>query len=383
MPPQVQNFETKSSSPWVKSMIIVIVVLVLIIAAGGGWYWFSQKQSGNSTTALKVSGPYGGEAARIGDTNVAYTQAVAARKVGNIDLARSKYDEAYAAASSAVEKAQIREEQGSMLLLAGRVADGVAILKALIADDSAPKLQRAYAVQALGQGFYSGTNGVYQAIFTGSPYESFVVSGDTETTLKNLFEYGSSFYPLSYAELRIANWYAKELLLRKQGKSKETTPSAEELTQKIRQNIANADADIEHIKVTYPGDFRISESLLLKVFIAGRLYFAGDTTTVPNLKGLFQEALQTARITGNTLIEAYLLYRQATFLAYTDPKQNAAQIQQILANFYESDRFAQTAFVTFLTNEKTNQLGAKSDIELLASIDPKFKQYLVTLGWAF
>ena len=62
-------------------------------------------------------------------------------------------------------------------------------------------------------------------------------------------------------------------------------------------------------------------------------------------------------------------------------EKRADDIKKLLGDFYQKDVYKNTTIVRFIKNEKNNGLGQKSDIILLAKIDAKFHDFLLSLGW--
>lgn len=303
------------------------------------------------------------------------------------DGALKKYEEAFRVVKNQDGRAQIRYEIALIENEAGDPIEAIQILKEVAVMPDISNLIRASAIDQMVQIFYSrGDERIFQEIFSGDLFKDFLSStGSKRTSLVNLLEFGSSFYPLAWSQLEIADWYATGLLLRKTDPQNEFAPqppyrySEDELKSIIKEKIKNADQDIERLQEVYTSDSRLVGFTYRKAIIASKLERIGDPF-LGNAEALFKKALEESRIMGVPITEAFILYGFAVHLAQTEPERSS-DIKSLLANFYNSNKFTSSPFFEFLKNEKANVLNNRDVIELLAQIDPQFKSFLSQLGW--
>ncbi|MEX1120321.1 MAG: hypothetical protein WEB94_01050, partial [Candidatus Paceibacterota bacterium] len=202
----------------------------------------------------------------------------------------------------------------------------------------------------------------------------------------NIFMYASSIYPLAYSELRVADWYVSDLIANEGVSS--TGESAEEVKRQIQERVANADLDNERVVKAYPNTSRFGTYLVRKAVVAGKLEQLGDPF-LGDPQVLFEAALSRAAIFNSGETISFMMYNFATFLAHNRIENQKDDVVALLQNFYGNgrytiDEFEGNSFFEFLENEQNNVAGTRSDIELLASIDPNFKTMLADkLGWVF
>lgn len=360
-------------------------IFVALLVLGGGLYLIGKRALEQDETGVpkETQTPYGGRIAHIGERSDAYRDAVAARQRGEYARALERYEQALAQVSTDEERAQIEYEIALVYNRMRSDAEAIRALKNLVANEKYPNILRAYAAQLMGQIFYNKhEKRTFDLIFVGEPYSSFLVPGDAEASLNNLFEYASSFYPLMYAELRIANWYANQLLRIERGGGNRTELSVSQIKDLIRQKIANADRDIEQVKAVYPVDARISNWLQRKAVVLDKMMRLGDSS-FGDPEPLFKEALEKAMVWGLYDQAAYTIYHYAVYLARVHPERTS-DVRSLLRQLYGVDSpYTGSIFFDFLRNEKENISGARGDVVTLANLDPQFKELLVTLGWSF
>lgn len=76
----------------------------------------------------------------------------------------------------------------------------------------APWVRAAALNGMLNAYYYDRDPSVVKEIFNSEPYNSFLVNGDVELAIRKLAEYSDNISPTAFAKLRIAFWYADELI---------------------------------------------------------------------------------------------------------------------------------------------------------------------------
>ena len=374
------NFRPQSSR---SSTLFVWATAIFFFTIFGFLFVLDRMRSDLSGGGRNQNSPYGGSLSRIAETNAPYREALFARRDRQYSRAMERFEVALTQATSDDERAQIEYEIGNLYSLMRNSPEGIRVFKRVAGNTSYPPLLRAYAVQAMGQIFYSRhEEAVFEQIFEGRPYFSLLVSGDVDLSLKNLFEYASSFYPLMYAELRVANWYANELLKVRDGGTARVQLSSQEMQDLVRQKLENADRDIEQVKSVYPTDSRVSSALQRKAIILDKMERLGNRE-FGDPEPVFKDAIEKGTVWGYTDQVAYTEYHYAVYLAYVHPERRV-DIVSLLQHFYgPSNRYSGSIFFDFIRNERNNLTGAKTDLLLLASIDGGFKEMLELNGWTF
>lgn len=247
-------------------------------------------------------------------------------------------------------------------------------LQLVVADTEVENLQRAYAAQRLGLMFYRNSDEkLLPLIFSGEPYESFYVEGDSFLALRRLFEYASTIaHPLALSELRAAILYLREL------EDVKGTPKYNELVSQyiplVEQKLANADVDIERTRTTDAASL-IPEALYLKATVYARLQRLGydyDYDTA------FKDAITNAQLRGPYADgQARVGYALALQMSGAD---RMADIKVVLAPVI-NDIEGYTGWKRAFTNERTNVLELKAALVAIANGYPEFKNLLISLGW--
>lgn len=295
-------------------------------------------------------------------------------KAGDFTRAVTAYEEALDDVKTPDEQGQILYKMALAHIATNEPLKAIPIFKEVAAGLNYPLTTRAYAVQAMGQGFYSFSDPAITAeIFKDEPYKSMYDAEKIPLSYRKLFEYASSFYPLGISETRIAQWYAQRIVL---GES-EKVLLAKNI---IRLKLENADKDVARTRgQAEKGGNYVPEILTRKAYILGLLSQAGDES-LGNPEEAFREALMVAQI-ASPEYEAQAKYFYALFLAGKYGSERSQAIRDVLSDFYKTTRYEDTGIVRFIKNEKNNTVGSMAKILLLAQFDPQFKEFLKTLGW--
>ena len=289
----------------------------------------------------------------------------------------------------ALEKAEGFKEEGQLkykIALSessgNNPSEGIVLFKEVAANENYTPTIRAYAVQNLGSLLYSyNTPEVKTEVFKDDPYKSFWLEDDYSLSRRKVFDYASSLYPLGISELRIAKWYTEEILESINSKNIDASPekSIEEMKLIVREKLINTDKYLRDIAKDEQARSYIAEVLYRKGMVLGDMLLVGDTTFA-DPEDVFKQSLSVAAV-GNIKLEASAKYTYAVFLAKMYGEKRADDIKKLLGDFYQKDVYKNTTIVRFIKNEKNNGLGQKSDIILLAKIDAKFHDFLLSLGW--
>ncbi|MDO8514304.1 MAG: hypothetical protein Q7S50_02050 [bacterium] len=350
--------------------IIIGLVLLSFTTLGvfGLWYlgFFQQTSPYRYQTALDGYN-------QLTADNPAFVSAIQLQKSGAYSSAGAQFRNALAGTSNPVEQAVIKFWLVNADEPIGNYAEAVSVLKEIAADKNAYSLHtRASAVQRMAWMFYRyGDPRITEEIFKDEPYSDFVVKGDSSLTYRHLFEYATSLYPLALSELYIANWYSSQL-----AKDPVSHPEYKEI---IRQKIKLADSNLDQIRGDSTQAYMLVYSLERRAIIVGRMTQLGDTSFGDPEKD-FADLLNLFSVY-HLQYDATTRFQYAVYLARTFGTVRSTDIRDILAPLNEDYEAHGISFASFLRNERENRLGAKNNVILLASIDPKFKQLVISLGW--
>jgi len=84
-------------------------------------------------------------------------------------------------------------------------------LKQMIVDESVPVEVRARLISALAAQYSVSGNddAVFAEIFADAPFNQHLVAGETDRSIKNLYEWSHMVAPTSYAAINIARWHSR------------------------------------------------------------------------------------------------------------------------------------------------------------------------------
>jgi hypothetical protein len=306
------------------------------------------------------------------------------RNEGSNELAILEYEKAIGIAGTAEEQGIIKISLGRLYYKLGKFDLGSTTFKSVVENPDYSNVTRAYAVEAMGNEYYSKyEQELFDSIFKDEPYRSFLVGKDKELSMRKLFEYGTTFYPLPLSEARIAQWYASELVRIKVSglDDQETKTKIESMKTIIREKLKLVDKGIKDIENTTNAP-RIPVVLNRLGIISMKMYLFGDKS-FGNPADLFERSLVYSKLYNLTSTEGFTYYNYAVFLARVYGKEKTSEISTLLGNFYNTDKYKNTDVFIFLKNQKNIEGTVKEDILLLASFDSKFKKLLSELGWGF
>ncbi len=306
------------------------------------------------------------------------------RNEGNHELAILEYEKAIGVAGTVEEIGIIKISIGRLYYKLGKFDLGSETFKSVAGNPDYSNVTRAYAVEAMGNEYYSTYNKeLFDSIFKGEPYQSFLTEKDRDISMRKLFEYGTTFYPLPLSEARVAQWYASELVRIKASglDDQETKTKIELMKTVVREKLNLVDKGIKDIENT-PNAPRIPVILNRQGIISMKMYLFGDTS-FGNPADFFEKSLVYSKLYNLYSTEGFTYYHYAVFLARVYGKEKSNEVSILLSHLYETDKYKNSDVTSFLKNQ--NNLGGvvKEDILLLASMDQKFKKFLSDLGWSF
>lgn len=295
--------------------------------------------------------------------------------------AREYYVKAAQETTDAVQLSIIRFQMAVLRAEEGKYLEAIDELKALIKDEKTPALTRAYSFLEFGLMYYRfADSAITERIFEGDVYYRALRDIDERVTYRRIFEESARLYPLALAEYRIADWYATELFNAEHGGPSIGNEIKAEYTQILEGRWNAGEQDFERIKLI-PSEYARygPQSLLRASIISGKMSALGNSS-YGDVEERFERAF--AAYASRPGSDGYVRFHYAVALAKMPTSASSDRIELILAPFYtQGSVYKDTSVISFFRNEKNNVLEVKQDLVMLAAIDSRFREFLVSLGW--
>ncbi|MEK7627860.1 MAG: tetratricopeptide repeat protein [Patescibacteria group bacterium] len=350
-----------------------VAILVGIVAYG--WYVY-----GRDVPAEKKPLRYTHERPPnvvLAKDNKAFAVADNYFKNGRFTAALEKYNEAILKARNPIEENQILYRIALTTERRGNAKEAIPLYKELIANPEAISFIKAYSAQELALMLVSPeTIHLAPDIFSGDPYASFNTEGNRALSNRKMFEYASSFYPLALSELRVADWYAEQLL---KPAVRKPVSASHEYVGIIEDRMKNADADITRTFDSPSESGFLDEILTRKAVVIGKLAIV-KIVSHEEAERAFADAFNLIAVRSpGTSADRWMRYYHARYLLNVPSSET--RVRDIIAPFYETNIYKDGEMKTFFKNERTNKQGQKVYLQKMATIDSDFKKYLLGLGW--
>jgi len=275
---------------------------------------------------------------------------------------------------------------------AGDTLAAIPMLKQVAADTIASSLTRAYAAQGLGQIANNNTfsprhQSIMAEIFKDEPYKDMLVAGDEALSIRHVFDYASSIYPLAISELRIADWYMKALQF---NNLSTTTDPGRTYVAIAQEKMQSADLDV--LRTTnLPTRSMIPTALSSEAVVGGELALAGVVSPYGAAQ-LYQQAIDSFStydpLPGH---DSTVRFNYAGFLALVWGTARAADIHSAISPLYlDPAAYTGSALLHTLTSlasmPSTDMGTTTAEIIMLrareiAVNDAGFRNLLMGLGW--
>ena len=362
----------KKATILIVGAVVIVAVLVLV-----GFNFFLKQSFEQPKVDYTDKNVYG----VLVDTNQAFARG---EELINSDpkSALLQFQSALSNSKDLIQEGQIKFKIAQATENTGDYAHAIALFKEIATNPNYTNITRAYSIQEMGMLFYSYSDPqMTTEIFSTPPFSSLYVATSTSLSYRHLFEYTSSIYPLAISELRIADWYASaaDTLALSSGAAS-STQQINTYKTIIGQKIKSAQADITRIRNNENENVYLGPSLMREAVVVAKMQLIGDSS-FGDMDTLFKQTLNFYSLYTNVGVDGYARYNYALYLARIYGDSQTSAIQQLLSNFYTSNVYHKTAVETFFKNERSNGTGSKVYLVKLASIDPKFKAYLMSLGW--
>lgn len=217
-------------------------------------------------------------------------------------------------------------------------------------------------------------------IFTGDTWEEFLIDDDFSLAIRKASEWSAGISSRFVSEYRIASWYVAQIRTGGVNPDQET-----EYIKIVEERLAKGNVALASVNSTALGAGRdIGLGYLLRGSI---LEFLAD-------KGLrnYDEVVDSYRTSKNVLeaegndlqarsLLAYVRFSLAAFLARTGGGNGTdGEVVEILSPIYEIESLF---FGAFVRSSRVSQEMRFDRINIirLASIDPRFRGYLLAQGW--
>jgi hypothetical protein len=369
---------------------IVYVLVGIAVVVGGlffAWRFFTLRamqanQNSPVSTSVAVQNLYEDTAAAntlLVATNPAYAQGNQLMSSGQYTAAAQQYRAAVSQTTdlSLTEQATSQFALASADAAAGNYTEAVATYENIAASTTTlSNLARAYAVQYLGLIYYSSSDPAVAAeIFNDPSYAPLFVSGDERLSLRNLFDYAASIYPLASSELYSADWYVDNLPA--------ATSTQTQYLNTISQKLALASQDIAYLRAA-PLQSYISYALVnaldTQAVVLGKLQILGQTRFADPDQAFMD--LMSTYATFHLQYDGMARLHYAIYLSDRYGSSRAQDIKNLLAPIETNPSSTSLYIVAFLKNEQANRWGEKADLVALSTLDPNFKTLLTSLGWS-
>ena len=374
--PNIPDNKKENKSTW----IIVILLLLGVFSVGYVYVTRNQNQAAlpltTHRTLLSISKNYK-------DADSLNSQ----REYGK---ALEQFNAALNDANTLTQEVLIRFRIAEATSYAGDSLKAVELFKDIVdnpkyeSDLQEVKQAKAYALILLsGIWYQTHDKSVIEKIFSGKPYEDFIKKEDDKATgiaSRRLYEYASSLSSPSnlLPEAGIAVWYGVEMYHLNQKKILN-----EEEKKQLQEYKDILKLKLTHIKNNYLPPQNYYENVTLpallkwKAVAMGSLWLNGDAS-MGNPEQTFLQALSLPQAPWSI---SQIKFSYAIFLAAAYGEERKDDIKNLLSDLYIPSSGTEFNWHMWLLNEKAYPTRSEDVLPLLASVDPKFKALLISLGW--
>lgn len=364
-----------------KKVAITILVVLGLIAAAFLYYWYGLSVEFQNAPATYTS--VADMNTQTAADNPAFAAAVQYENAGDWTSAITQLQIAQSSAKDEWQRVTIFFHLAQDEEYAGTYTSAVQQLQQIAADGTYPAVTRAYATEQLGVLYASvPAPEVSSAIFANPPYSSLYVSTSTNLTTRRLFQYATTIYPLPVSQYYIANTYLNAIF--NLGLPGATSAAAKAQLSSLEQEAASsfeaADASLASVSGNPPTPNYVFTAQLIRAVDLGKFQQVG-TTTLGDADQAFQSLL-SSYASQNLTADGAVRLQYAYFLANVYGTASSTSIQSVLAPVV-SDSTHRGALVGPSLAAQANLFSSQAhkNLVLLSSLDPQFKQFLVSLGW--
>jgi tetratricopeptide (TPR) repeat protein len=369
----------KSKTP---SLLILVLVLALII---GGVYYFETYVIGGfpSGSYSQTNSVY--SALKNGNTFFNLGESLVAQ--GNLSGAQAAYQEALPTASDQYQ-AGVIELRLAIIQWTTDPVGSIVPLEAIATNPNYAYSTRAYALQYIAQAYHApvvplSATQVQQLVtttFATSTFSVMLVNGDLPLAYRQIYDAADELYPLPLSEAMSAQWYGNQI---------NNSIVLHMSSSTLANNVAAANADLSAMtsaiqteSVDPSLNIFTAEALEIKANVIRDLWSGASIGTIDQIAAAYKAALDAFGTVANVgTNDGFGRYNYAVFLSTAYGASQAAQVQSILAPIYSNPAYATSPLGIFLAGLIDNKASLRANAVAVASIDPKFKSYLISLGW--
>lgn len=359
-----------------KKILVTILVILLVLIAGMAavaWWFYLGNSPANRSASVEMV--YQSAVSQ----NASFASGAQLLNANRYTEAVPALEQALSAAKGAEEKTLISFYLSAAYRSSGNYAAAINTLQGVLSTrDIAPAVQ-ALAVEEMATIYSTHTSSSTRtALFDNSLYRSFIATS-TNQTVRRIYQYATSLYPLPYSNYAIARSYANSVIAIVNDDQGGQEALISELMLRLKAAITAGDAATTDTIDTFTYPSYRANALLERAIVLGKLEQLKDTS-LGDASEAYRKALDLYARVGESDAVARLKF--AHYLATRYGSSKAAEISSVLAPLYEVPQEQQRLRLFFARFGDATEGQTKSDLVLLAKLDPAFKTYLLSLGWA-
>ena len=273
------------------------------------------------------------------------------------------------------EIGMLKYRAAEMYAYAGQYAKAVSYYKQIGENTAYTPEVRANALQNMAHMYaiYRDPE-ITKAIFTG-PYANLLQGTAVPASYRNLYIYITGIYPLALSELYVADWFAANL-------EGSTTLSVQDKARYAHNRLLFAQPDFDTLKAEYVSAdnneirYQYLNTLEEKAVVVGYMEVAGDVS-FGKAEPLFQELMAGYAAHISMTSDWTARFQYAVYLARRDGAKSASRVVELLAPICRSPEAHGHGLIPYMKSVSRTS----SQVLLLASLDPEFKELLIMNGW--
>ena len=368
-----------------RSKYISIFIIVIVLAAiGGGVYYFETKIIVHTPDSYSATNSVY-DVLKFDNTLFALGDSLATQ--GNMPAAEVAYEKALPTAADQYQTGVIMFKIAITQWVSDPIGS-ITPLEAIATNPNYANSTRAYALQYIAQAHdnspiplsASQIQQLDSVTFASSPFSEMLVDGDKAFAYRHIYDLADSLYPLPLPEALSAYWYAEQILV-------STTPPMSSSTEaiyqsKIQDDFTALDSAVQTESSDPTLNIFAARALQIKAGILGRFSYLG-LASKEDAAAAYQHAVESFdTVTDQPYLDGIPRYYEATFLAYAYGASQTVNIQDVLAPIDTDPGYINSYIGTYLKGVSAATSVGHAQAVFIAGFDPKFKSFLISLGWS-